>query len=74
MIHTQSEQPTATRDRGLLTLDESRALLRISKWSLQRLIDDRRLVTVQIGRRRFVHPDDLDALLEELREQGRHGR
>lgn len=71
-----SRPSTATHHvgRSLLTLDEARSLLRISKWSLQQLIHDRRLQTMQIGRRRFVHPDDLDDLIERLRQEGRDGR
>lgn len=74
MIHTKPDPTTIEHDRSLLTLEEARHLLRISKWSLQRLIDDRRLLTVQIGRRRFVHPNDLDDLIESLRERARDGR
>ena len=73
MIHSPLEQ-TTEQDRNLLTLDEARHVLRISKWSLQKLIDDRRLVTIRIGRRRFVHPDDLSSFMDDLRDRARDGR
>ena len=51
----------------LMTLDEVRDRLRISRWSVYQLINNRQLKTVQIGSRRLVTPQDFDALIEDLR-------
>lgn len=54
----------------LLTLPEAAAELRISCWAIYQLINQRRLKTVRIKSRRLVVPADLNALIEELREEG----
>jgi excisionase family DNA binding protein len=54
----------------LLNLVEAADALRISRWQLYQLINDRRLNTVKIGRRRFVIPGDLYALVDQLRNEG----
>lgn len=54
----------------LLTIQEASNALRISRWQLYQLINQRRLNTVKIGRRRFIVPDDLHALIDELRQKG----
>lgn len=54
----------------LLTISEACEALRISRWQIYQLINDGRLKTVRINRRRFVAPDDLQDLIEELREGG----
>lgn len=60
---------SADRQPVLLTIEEARAILRISRWSLYQLINRRRLMTIRIGRRRLVAADDLRALLDELRQE-----
>lgn len=54
----------------LLTITEACEALRISRWQIYRLINDGRLRTVRINRRRLVALDDLQDLIEELREGG----
>lgn len=54
----------------LLTIDEARDVLRISRWSLYQLINGRRLKTIRIGRRRLIAAEDLRALLDDLRREG----
>lgn len=54
----------------LLTLDEVCEYLRISRWSLYQLINDRRLNTVRIGTRRLVAPQDFQEFLDALRADG----
>lgn len=51
------EQPT------LLTLEEARQRLRISLWSLRRLLDERIMPSVYIGRRRFIRVDDINTFI-----------
>ncbi len=77
-MDTTPTSTPATRDDQqptLLTIEEARAVLRISRWSLYQLINRRRLKTIRIGQRRLVAADDLHALIEELRQDGGlHGR
>jgi excisionase family DNA binding protein len=54
----------------LMTVQEASDALQISRWQLYQLINQRRLNTVKIGRRRFIVPDDLLALVDELRQEG----
>ncbi|WP_131732915.1 helix-turn-helix domain-containing protein [Actinomadura formosensis] len=54
----------------LLTIPEACEALRVSRWQIYRMINDGRLKTVRIDRRRFVTPDDLQDLIKELREGG----
>jgi excisionase family DNA binding protein len=50
----------------LLTVDEARQALRISRWTLYRLIQQRQLTTVKIGSRRLVPRESLEALIARL--------
>lgn len=54
----------------LLTITEACHALRVSRWQLYQLINDGRLPTVRINRRRFITPKDLHDLIEDLREGG----
>jgi excisionase family DNA binding protein len=67
---TTTVEPSSGTPPALLTLEEVRAVLRISRWSIYQLINHRRLKTVRIGQRRLVTVDDLRALIEELRREG----
>lgn len=62
---TLADQPPV-----LLTLDEARDVLRISRWSLYQLLHRGRLKTIHLGRRRMVDAADVRALLDELRQNG----
>lgn len=53
----------------LLTIEDVRAALQVSRWQVYQMINKRQLKTVTIGRRRLVVPEDLKALVEELRKQ-----
>jgi excisionase family DNA binding protein len=65
----------ANRQPVLLTIDEARNVLRISRWSMYQLLNQQRLQTVRIGRRRLIPADNLRTLLDELRHEGaEHGR
>lgn len=52
----------------LLTVPQACTALQISRWQIYQLINDGRLRTVRINRRRFVAPDDLHNLIEQLRK------
>lgn len=54
---------------ALLTIREASEVLRISRWKLYELINDRKIDTVKIGRRRLVPADTLTKLVDELREE-----
>lgn len=59
--------PDTTEMSRLMTIDEARDKLRISRWSIYRLINDRQLKTITIGSRRLIAPQDLDEFLQKLR-------
>ena len=68
---TTTPNPTDTADitdtPRLMTIDEARDRLRISRWSIYRLINDRQLKTITIGNRRLIAPQDLHEFLQDLR-------
>lgn len=51
----------------LLTYNEAAELLRVSKRTVQRLVDNADLVSVKIGQRAFITRDDLDAFIDGKR-------
>jgi excisionase family DNA binding protein len=55
--------------RPLLNIDEACDILRVSRWTLYRLINERRLETIKIGSRRLVPVQALQDLIERLREE-----
>ncbi len=65
-LPTHTDMPT----QKLLTVTEACEALRISRWSLYQLINNRRLKTVRIDRRRLIAPADLDAFVTRLRAEG----
>lgn len=75
---THTTKTTDTEPRGghtrLLTLDEAADRLRVSRWGIRRLINERELPTVQLGRRRLVTEADLDDLIASRRQGGPNGR
>lgn len=59
----------------LMTIDEVRDRLRVSRWSVYQLINNRQLKTITIGTRRLVAPEDFEALVRGLRhEETTNGR
>jgi excisionase family DNA binding protein len=65
--NTGPSLPQASAPSTLLTVAEACAELRISRWTLYRLIQTRRLATIKIGSRRLVPLIDLQTLIESLR-------
>jgi excisionase family DNA binding protein len=61
---------SSTSHSALLTVPEACERLRISRWSLYRLIQQQDLRTVTIGRRRFVARDELERFVVSLAEAG----
>lgn len=55
-----------TTGSGLLTVKEVCEYLRVSKWTLYRLIQSRRLKTVKIGSRRLVRLQSVVEFVEQL--------
>ncbi|WP_411112932.1 helix-turn-helix domain-containing protein [Streptomyces sp. 029-5] len=53
-------------DSALLTVREAARKLRISKWKLYDLIRRRLLQTIQIGRRRLVPVEAIDAYIQQI--------
>jgi excisionase family DNA binding protein len=50
----------------LLTVDEACEVLRVSRWTLYRLIQFRQLLTIKIGRRRYVPRKAVYEMVERL--------
>jgi len=72
MKEGETEQPQRNESSStpaLLTISEASKALRISKWSLNALIQRRRLQTIRIGRRRLVPATAIEALIETLRSE-----
>lgn len=53
----------------LLGLTEACETLRISRWSLYKLINQRRIKTVRVNGRHLIAPQDLDDFVERLRAE-----
>jgi excisionase family DNA binding protein len=53
----------------LVTVDEAAALLAVSRWTVYRLIKERRVVSVQVGRCRRITASSLAAYMDELIEE-----
>jgi excisionase family DNA binding protein len=67
--------PTTTDDL-VYTVREVAELLKVSQWTINKLIRERDLKSIQIGARRLVTATDLGEYLRELRMEGkgvRHG-
>ena len=56
--------------RAMLTVDEACQYLRISKWTLYRLIQAGKLKTLKIGSRRLVRQESLAELVDQLENAG----
>lgn len=70
---TTGPTPIAVKDPNLMTLEEARGLLRVSRWALGQLISKGDLATYRVGRRRFVSAKDFEELLSRLREERPRG-
>src|SRR2546430_10842807 len=55
--------------QSLLTLSEVCAKLRVSKWTVYRLIQSRHIPTIRIGARRLVVHSALETLLSRLTDE-----
>jgi len=62
--------PLLSLDQPLYSIDETVALLRISRRTLYRHIQAKDLATVKLGRRTVIRRDDLEALLDRWAEEG----
>ncbi|MCV7286736.1 helix-turn-helix domain-containing protein [Mycolicibacterium wolinskyi] len=70
LAHYLSQLELTDRHEELLTVPEACNQLRISRWSFYRLIHQRSLATVTIGRRRFVARAEIDRFVLTLRHAG----
>lgn len=59
--------PKTAPERILLTVDEAAERLRISRWTLNRLVQERALASVTIGARRLIPLDDITRFIEANR-------
>lgn len=53
----------------LLSINEACQALRISRWSMYQLINQRRIKTVRVLSRHLIAPQDLDDFVDHLREE-----
>lgn len=73
MTPTQaSATPPTTTDDLVYTVREVAELLKVSQWTVNKLIRERTLRSIQIGARRLVPATDLEEYLRELR-MANHG-
>ena len=63
------QRPVTEHSTRLVTIDEVAEYLNISKWLVYNQINNKKLKTITIGSRRFVHPADLQAYVEGLRAE-----
>jgi excisionase family DNA binding protein len=54
----------------LLTVEEARAALRVSKWTVYRLMTDRQLETLKIGSRRLIPLDTVEQYIARKLAEG----
>lgn len=68
---TKTHQPAASSTPAkLLNISEACDALRISRWSMYQLINQRRVKTVRVRGRHLIAPQDLDDFIERLRAEG----
>jgi excisionase family DNA binding protein len=59
-------KPATPESNGVFTVEETCQYLRISKWTLYRLIQTGKLKTIKIGSRRLVRVQSLREFVEQL--------
>ena len=59
-------KPATPTGNGVFTVEEACQYLRISKWTLYRLIQSGKLKTIKIGSRRLVRVQSLHEFVEQL--------
>jgi len=65
-----SDPETPSQDVGqLLTVTETCARLRVSRWTLQQLINRRQIRTIKIGSRRLVPQSAIAQLIKRLSDE-----
>jgi excisionase family DNA binding protein len=69
MEHKNLQTSSIADDSALLTVREAARRLRISKWKLYDLIRSRLLQTIQIGRRRLVPVEAIDAYIQRASQE-----
>ena len=61
-----TEKPMETENKKLLSIEQVCEQLNLSRWSVYRLIQQNRLKTVKIGKRRLVSERAVSAFIENL--------
>lgn len=68
---TTTNQPAEPANPAkLLNISEACDALRISRWSMYQLINQRRVKTVRVRGRHLIAPQDLDDFIDRLRAEG----
>lgn len=68
---TPTLAPAITANDIVYTVREVAEMLKISQWSVNKLVRERTLRSIRIGARRLVPAADLEEYLRELRKEGR---
>lgn len=66
---TKTNHPVPRKTARLLDINEACETLRISRWSMYQLINQRKIKTVRVQRRHLIAPQDLDAFVDRLRAE-----
>lgn len=66
VLRRAMERPVKSEASAMLTVNEACTHLRISKWSLYRLIQKKELKTIKIGSRRLIPMDAITQLITQL--------
>lgn len=61
-----SAKPVTLPTGGMLTVSEACQYLRVSKWTLYRLIQNNKLKTVKIGSRRLIRMQTIVEFIDQL--------
>lgn len=66
-LRTAAASPETPKQ--LLTVDEARTELRISKWMLNELIRSRELASIKLGRRRLIPANAIRELIDRRQSE-----
>ena len=66
---TNTNQGATRNAPKLLSINEACQALRISRWSIYQLINQRRIKTVRVLGRHLIAPQDLDDFVAHLRDE-----
>ena len=63
-------EDTYTENLKLLSIDQTCRQLGLGRWNIYKLINENRLLTVKVGKRRLVTPKAIRAFIASLEAEG----